>query len=168
VSGQVTSNRRPTSDYPGAVDSTLAADKQIAAQMASTANSGPTTPTRTGFDLENHAALVGQPGVQDSATTAPQRQSRAVPQAAGGATSTSRPAYSTGEVASANIGAWPEEVVHIVRNGDTLEKLAERYLGTTARALELFDLNRDQLVNPHLLPIGGELRIPVPPKSESD
>ena len=50
--------------------------------------------------------------------------------------------------------------IHVVHNGDTLERLAERYLGDGRRALELFDLNRDVLENPHLLPIGAELRIP--------
>lgn len=72
------------------------------------------------------------------------------------------------QVAIAEDAAWPEEIVHIVHNRDTLEKLAERYLGDAGRALELFDLNRDQLANPHLLPIGAELRIPVPPRRESD
>jgi nucleoid-associated protein YgaU len=51
--------------------------------------------------------------------------------------------------------------VHVIHNGDTLERLAERYLTDGARALELFDLNRDVLENPHLLPLGVELRIPV-------
>jgi nucleoid-associated protein YgaU len=51
--------------------------------------------------------------------------------------------------------------VHVIHNGDTLERLAERYLGDGARALELFDLNRDVLENPHLLPLGVELRVPV-------
>jgi nucleoid-associated protein YgaU len=50
--------------------------------------------------------------------------------------------------------------IHVVHNGDTLERLADRYLSDGARALELFDLNRDVLENPHLLPIGVELRIP--------
>ncbi|HMO86713.1 MAG TPA: LysM peptidoglycan-binding domain-containing protein, partial [Lacipirellulaceae bacterium] len=52
--------------------------------------------------------------------------------------------------------------IHVVHNGDTLERLAERYLGDRARALEIFDLNRDVLENPHLLPIGAELRLPAP------
>ena len=53
------------------------------------------------------------------------------------------------------------EVRHIVQNSDTLEKLAKRYLGDESRALEIFDLNRDVLDNPHLLPIDAELRIPT-------
>ena len=56
--------------------------------------------------------------------------------------------------------AAPTYRIHVVHNGDTLERLAERYLADGGRALELFDLNRDVLENPHLLPIGAELRIP--------
>lgn len=55
----------------------------------------------------------------------------------------------------------PEVRVHVVHNGDTLERLAKRYLGSESRALEIFDLNRDLLSNPHLLPIGAELRLPA-------
>ncbi len=51
-------------------------------------------------------------------------------------------------------------LLHIVSDGDTLERLAERYLRDPGRALEIFDLNRDRLTNPHLLLIGVELRIP--------
>ncbi|BBO34978.1 hypothetical protein PLANPX_4590 [Lacipirellula parvula] len=50
---------------------------------------------------------------------------------------------------------------HVVHAGDSLESLAKRYLGDEARALELFDLNREVLENPHLLPIGAELAIPA-------
>ncbi|WP_428306035.1 LysM peptidoglycan-binding domain-containing protein [Lacipirellula sp.] len=55
----------------------------------------------------------------------------------------------------------PTERTHVVHAGDSLESLAKRYLGDEARALELFDLNREVLENPHLLPIGAELAIPA-------
>lgn len=51
--------------------------------------------------------------------------------------------------------------IHIVHPGDSLERLAKRYLGDEGRAIELFDHNRQVLENPHLLPIGAELRIPA-------
>ena len=75
----------------------------------------------------------------------------------------SRPAYATGQKSSTGESETkkPRQILHIVRGTDTLEKLAERYLGDAGRALEIFDLNSDQLSNPHLLPIGAELRIPV-------
>ena len=177
VSALVTLKNQPIASSLGAVDSTPALGRRVVAKMASTAENVSTAPSRTGFDLENHAALVSQPSDGPSPRTASQEQSPVTPKVAAGETRTARPAYSTNpanpaystsQVASADDSAWPEEIVHIVHNGDTLEKLAERYLGDAGRALELFDLNRDQLANPHLLPIGAELRIPIPPRRESD
>jgi nucleoid-associated protein YgaU len=54
----------------------------------------------------------------------------------------------------------PTERMHIVHEGDSLDSLAKRYLGDEGRALEIFDLNREALENPHVLPLGVELRIP--------
>lgn len=50
---------------------------------------------------------------------------------------------------------------HVVSDGDTLEELAERYLGDAARAGEIYELNRDRLDSPDLLPIGMVLRTPT-------
>jgi nucleoid-associated protein YgaU len=61
---------------------------------------------------------------------------------------------------------WPsnpaheEPRTHIVVDGDSLEKLAGRYLDDPRRSSEIFDLNRGELSSPDLLPIGAELRIP--------
>jgi nucleoid-associated protein YgaU len=55
----------------------------------------------------------------------------------------------------------PIERTHIVHSGDSLERLAQRYLGDEARAIEIFDLNRQVLENPHILPLGTELKIPL-------
>jgi nucleoid-associated protein YgaU len=63
--------------------------------------------------------------------------------------------------------AKPEARIHVVHQGDSLDRLAKRYLGDEARALEIFDLNRDVLENPHLLPIGAELRMPAKAEHES-
>jgi nucleoid-associated protein YgaU len=63
--------------------------------------------------------------------------------------------------------AEPEARIHVVHQGDSLDRLAKRYLDDEGRALEIFDLNRDVLENPHLLPIGAELRIPAKTESES-
>lgn len=49
---------------------------------------------------------------------------------------------------------------HVVTDGDTLPLLAERYLGDAGRSAELFDLNRELLDSPELLPIGVVLRLP--------
>jgi hypothetical protein len=59
-------------------------------------------------------------------------------------------------------GAAPADALrtHIVIDGDTLTRLAERYLDDAGRATEIYRLNREVLANPELLPIGVELRIP--------
>ena len=49
---------------------------------------------------------------------------------------------------------------HKVVDGDTLAALAERYLGSSLRAGDIFEANRDVLFDPQLLPIGVELKIP--------
>lgn len=53
----------------------------------------------------------------------------------------------------------PEELFHEVRDGDTLESLATRYLGSPDRAGEIFEANRESLQSADLLPIGLRLRI---------
>jgi len=49
---------------------------------------------------------------------------------------------------------------HIIVDGDSLPRLASRYLNDPNRSGEIFELNRDLLTNPELLPIGAELKIP--------
>lgn len=49
---------------------------------------------------------------------------------------------------------------HFVVDGDSLAKLADRYLDDATLADEIFRLNRDVLSDPEVLPIGVELRIP--------
>ncbi|MFI4898499.1 MAG: LysM peptidoglycan-binding domain-containing protein [Phycisphaerales bacterium JB059] len=51
--------------------------------------------------------------------------------------------------------------VHRVEPGDTLSSIAKRYLGTSTRAGEIFQLNRDRLRDMHSLHVGQELRIPA-------
>ena len=49
---------------------------------------------------------------------------------------------------------------HKIVDGDTLPALAQQYLGSAARAREIFDANRNVLSDPELLPIGAELKMP--------
>ena len=61
--------------------------------------------------------------------------------------------------------------IHKVAEGDTLALLAERYLGSAARAVEIFELNRGALSAPDALPLGEELKIPprsAPAAEEGD
>jgi hypothetical protein len=58
---------------------------------------------------------------------------------------------------------WPERQglrTHVVIDGDSLERLASRYLDDPTRAVEIFEANRELLSSPDLLPIGAELVIP--------
>jgi len=50
--------------------------------------------------------------------------------------------------------------VIVVRRGDTLGTLAEKYLGSAARWRDIFNANRDKLKNPDLVPAGTRLRLP--------
>lgn len=49
---------------------------------------------------------------------------------------------------------------HVVRDGDTLFKLAERYYGDGNRYLAIYEANRERLPSAEILPIGAKLTIP--------
>ena len=49
---------------------------------------------------------------------------------------------------------------HRIVDGDSLQGLAQRYLGDSLRAEEIYELNRDRLRDPNILPVGKRLRIP--------
>ncbi len=53
-----------------------------------------------------------------------------------------------------------EPRIHVVADGDSLPRLAQRYLGSSDRAEEIYAANRGVLNSPRLLPIGVELTIP--------
>jgi len=53
-----------------------------------------------------------------------------------------------------------------LRDGDTLERIAERLLGNAQRAGEIFELNRPMLSRPDLLPVG--MTIMLPPRENSE
>lgn len=57
-------------------------------------------------------------------------------------------------------GAQPRYRRHVIRDGDTLAGLAERYLGDPSRQSEILSLNREALRASDVLPIGTVLRIP--------
>ena len=49
---------------------------------------------------------------------------------------------------------------YVVREGDTLGKIAEKMLGEHTASLDIFNANRDQLVDPNVLRPGQVLKIP--------
>jgi nucleoid-associated protein YgaU len=68
---------------------------------------------------------------------------------------------------------WPNDNTdeprsHIVVDGDSLAKLAGRYLNDPRRAAEIYARNQHILSNPDLLPIGIELVIPSHTGSAED
>ncbi len=50
--------------------------------------------------------------------------------------------------------------IYEVKSGDSLSKIAKKYLGSARRYMEIFNLNKDQLTNPDLIRVGQKLKIP--------
>lgn len=70
--------------------------------------------------------------------------------------------------ASAAIEPSGDTLIHHVEAGDTLRKLAERYLGDREKYQAIFEANANILPDPRLLPIGVDLQIPVLATTEVD
>ncbi len=68
---------------------------------------------------------------------------------------------------SRSSGSQPRYRRHVIRDGDTLAGLAERYLGDPSRQSEILSLNREALRASDVLPIGTVLRIPPAAASSS-
>ena len=49
---------------------------------------------------------------------------------------------------------------YIVRSGDTLGKISQRFYGTTRRYMDIYNANRDLMSSPSQVEVGQELRIP--------
>ncbi len=56
-------------------------------------------------------------------------------------------------------GSDDHVLMHRIVDGDSLPGLAQRYLGSADRAIEIFQQNRQLLTNMELLPLGKTLRI---------
>jgi len=52
--------------------------------------------------------------------------------------------------------------VHTVVSGDTLSKLAKRYLGDANAYMKIFEANKDVLKDPNMIKVGQQLTIPNP------
>lgn len=50
--------------------------------------------------------------------------------------------------------------VYVVKEGDSLSKIAKEVLGDASRWQEIFEANKDQIKDPKLIRVGQELRIP--------
>lgn len=71
-----------------------------------------------------------------------------------------RPDLASPGMVLAATGDVARPVRHRIADGDTLSLLAQRYLGSADRQLEIFAANRQVLSSPDLLPIGATLLIP--------
>ena len=71
------------------------------------------------------------------------------------------------------ISGWENEIVadikvantdilgiYTVKSGDTLSKIAKKYLDSANRYNDIFNLNKDILSNPDLIKVGQKLKIP--------
>lgn len=56
----------------------------------------------------------------------------------------------------------PQYEMYTVKRGDTLGEISKKFLGSTQNFNQIFEANRDQLMNPGDLRIGMTLKIPVP------
>ena len=56
--------------------------------------------------------------------------------------------------------AGAAQTMHTVKSGDTLSKLAKKYLGDANRYPEIFKANQPMLTDPNLIMVGQVLRIP--------
>ena len=76
-----------------------------------------------------------------------------------------RVAEDTRRVSTTTPGGLAEEKpvtqrMHWIKDGDTLEEIAHRFLGDRARWDEILQCNRDVLMDKDILPIGKQIRIP--------
>lgn len=135
---------------PGAPDSaTTANETSVSAATASLAQpwSGGSPP----------------PGLGPASSTSPGQAENDGPIAAQERIAAYRFAYPSVNVPAVEEAPSAEDspvIRYVIHEGDSLAKLAQRYLGDESRALELFDHNRATLENPYLLPIGAEIEIP--------
>lgn len=54
----------------------------------------------------------------------------------------------------------PEITEYTVQSGDTLSDIARKFLGSSARYMEIFELNKDRLKSPNDVRAGHALRVP--------
>lgn len=66
----------------------------------------------------------------------------------------------TAAVRARRKAAAAAQTMHTVKSGDTLSKLAKKYLGDANRYPEIFKANQPMLTNPDMIQVGQVLRIP--------
>lgn len=166
-------------DQPVSTEPPVTQNLMMQAAPSSIANTNSGMPQTHGVSKEEYAGesfLPWDSSVSSQATAAanpPQLMSPVEPAPAGAWSNV----VAVGQATSAQSAAVPSSPVstfgelnqqqrhHLVADGDTLERIARRYLGDPSKALELFAWNRDVLRSPELLPIGAEIRVSRPANS---
>jgi nucleoid-associated protein YgaU len=74
--------------------------------------------------------------------------------------STSAPDFSNVKSGSSTTAPAAAQSYTVV-SGDTLSRIAKKFLGSANRWHEIFDANRDQISNPDMIRVGQVLKIPA-------
>lgn len=116
-----------------------------------------------------NAIPASQEAVATMATTTPAPPPRAavVPATFEAPAQARRDPVPAGPIERPELDDFHAPRTHVVIDGDSLGRLAQRYLDDPRRGDEIFRLNQGVLTDPDLLPIGLELRIPPRPLPES-
>ena len=78
----------------------------------------------------------------------------------GSATSAPAPDFSNVKAGSSTTAPAAAQSYTVVA-GDTLSKIAKKFLGSANRWHEIHDANRDQISNPDMIRVGQVLKIPA-------
>ncbi len=179
------SDRASISPMPPAVDVVPISSAPFVAFAAPRATLRNEAPRPIGVDPQSPAAIrripsewedvadpykVAGPSTEPANWSAPQLLNTGYANAGQSAPTATPASYSAPANPAAESQAapppWPMPVesaeprTHIVVDGDSLERLASRYLSDPQRSREIYELNRAVLSAPDLLPIGAELKIP--------
>lgn len=78
-------------------------------------------------------------------------------------TSEAAPEYQTQEPAAVETPVGPEETLqkYTVQKNDTLQKISQKFYGTTKKWMKIYDSNRDVLKGPNKIYPGQVINIPV-------
>ena len=60
----------------------------------------------------------------------------------------------------------PSFTLHTVKRGESLTSIAQKYLGDPREFMQIYEANKDAMMNPNNLDIGMTLKIPNPPAAE--
>jgi nucleoid-associated protein YgaU len=136
-------NRRPSENKPAPLKPTSTAPAQPCQPDRHAASAAPARPPIVLTPIENQPAVPSLPSKYPGDGSA-------------SATGWGMPIVPPSDADFSGKGTK----IHKIADGDTLASLAERYLGTPARAMDIYNANRETLSDPELLPIGVELKIP--------